>query len=151
MYSQQRRRERYRIIYVWKLLEGLVPEISSGGNGGMKKLHSDRIGRICYIPLIPRTVPTEVRRLREASLQHHRFLLFNALPKEICEITNCSVDSFKNQLDLFLGKIIDEPLVKGYTALRRTVNNSLVHMIPFARQNTVDKPLNPRSAPVLRQ
>ena len=28
LYSLQRRRERYIIIYVWKILEGLVPNLS---------------------------------------------------------------------------------------------------------------------------
>ena len=37
LYSLQRRRERYRIIYVWKILEELVPNIGCGEDGGIKK------------------------------------------------------------------------------------------------------------------
>jgi hypothetical protein len=47
MYSLQRRRERYRILYVWKILESHVPNISCEGNCGIKKLHSPRNGRTC--------------------------------------------------------------------------------------------------------
>ena len=32
LYSLQRRRERYCIIYVWKVLEGLVPNVSHLAN-----------------------------------------------------------------------------------------------------------------------
>ena len=52
MYSLQRRRERYRIIYVWKILEQQVPNIWCEGNSGIQKLHLEhtRNGRTCQIP-----------------------------------------------------------------------------------------------------
>ena len=45
IYSLQRRRERYIIIYVWKILENLVPNL-------VKPLQfyvSDRTGRLCSV------------------------------------------------------------------------------------------------------
>ena len=48
LYSLQRRRERYRIIYVWKILEGIVPNLS--GRGRVKDKQSLRFGRVCLIP-----------------------------------------------------------------------------------------------------
>ena len=42
--SQERRMERYRIIYVWKILEGLTP------NCGIETTHSNRRGREVKIP-----------------------------------------------------------------------------------------------------
>ena len=39
LYSQQRRLERYRIIYTWKILEGLAP------NCGLEVQSNERIGR----------------------------------------------------------------------------------------------------------
>ena len=44
MYSQQRRMERYRVIYSWKILEGLVP------NCGLKFTSNERRGREAVIP-----------------------------------------------------------------------------------------------------
>ena len=44
MYSQNRRLERYRIIYTWKILEELVP------NCGLEVSHSERRGRQVAIP-----------------------------------------------------------------------------------------------------
>ena len=37
MYSLQRRRERYRIIYVWSILEGIVPNFSHTENNGKQQ------------------------------------------------------------------------------------------------------------------
>ena len=151
MYSLQRRRERYRIIYIWKILEGLVPNISLGGDGGIKKLHTVRNGRTCKVPTLHRTATARVQKLREGSLHYHGSQLFNALPKEIRDLSNCSVEVFKHRLDLFLQSIHDEPLVRGYTAGRRTESNSLIHIIPhFRTESRVNPPMS-RSAPALRQ
>ena len=43
LYSLQRRRERYSIIYVWKIVEGLVPNLSDPIS------FSDRRGRTCVV------------------------------------------------------------------------------------------------------
>ena len=53
LYSLQRQRERYQIIYVWKILEDLVPNIDDKNNTGLvNNLNSARLGRRCYIPTI---------------------------------------------------------------------------------------------------
>ena len=45
MNSEQRRLEKYRIIYIWKIMEGFVP------NCGLKWSNSEeRRGRICEVP-----------------------------------------------------------------------------------------------------
>jgi hypothetical protein len=45
MDSQQRRIERYRIIYTWKILEGVVP------NCGITEMEENsRLGRMCRRP-----------------------------------------------------------------------------------------------------
>ena len=49
LYSLQRRRERYSIIYVWKIVEGLAPNLSDP----ITCSFSDRRGRTCgYIMLL---------------------------------------------------------------------------------------------------
>ena len=151
MYSLQRHRERYRIIYIWKILEGLVPNISHGGNGGIKKLHTVRNGRTSSIPTLHRAATTKVQKLREGSLHYHGSQLFNALPKGIRDLSNCSVEVFKHKLDAFLNVIDDKPLVRGYTAARRTESNSLIHMIPLFRTESRENPPLSQSAPALRQ
>ena len=45
LYSLQRRRDRYSIIYVWKIVEGLVPNLSDPITCSL----SDRRGRTCIV------------------------------------------------------------------------------------------------------
>ena len=47
LYSLQRRRERYCIIYVWKIIEGLVPNFTSP----ITCSFSERRGRYCKEPM----------------------------------------------------------------------------------------------------
>ena len=56
-----------------------------------------------------------VRKLREQSFQVSGPRLFNCLPPAIRNISRVPVDTFKEQLDLFLSKIPDEPNVEGLT------------------------------------
>ena len=61
MNSQQRRLERYRILYTWKALEGLVPEC-----GIINRNSQDsRLGRVCEIPQISNRATHRVKTLRE--------------------------------------------------------------------------------------
>ena len=107
MNSQQRRLERYRIIYTWKILEGLAP------NCGLVVTNSDRRGREVRIP--PLKGNQSVRTLREQSFQVNGPKLFNSVPIKIRNITKVPVDKFKEQLDKFLELIPDEPNVDGLT------------------------------------
>ena len=107
MNSQQRRLERYRIIYTWKILEGLAP------NCGLEVTNTDRRGREVRIP--PLKGNQSVRTLREQSFQVNGPKLFNSVPIKIRNITKVPVDKFKEQLDKFLELIPDEPNVDGLT------------------------------------
>ena len=40
----------------------------------------------------------------------------NSLPEDIRNLTGCSIDQFKSQLDGYLHTIPDEPQITGYTA-----------------------------------
>ena len=103
MYSQQRRAERYRIIYTWKVLEGLVP------NCGITECISDRRGRECIIPQVKGKA--RIQSLRNQSFQVNGPRLFNSLPKKLRDIRKVSVDDFKEQLDNYLADLPDHPKV----------------------------------------
>ena len=107
MSSQQRRLERYRIIYTWKVLEGLVP------NCGLEAENKTRLGRICTIPALANTGSSKIGTLRENSFQVHGPKLFNSLPIQVRNISKCNVDEFKVQLDKVLEKVPDEPNISG--------------------------------------
>ena len=128
MYSQERRRERYRILYLWKILENIVPDID-GGNGGIVKLHP-RNGRTIIVPSVDTTSPRHIQKVRDSSLFVHGAKLFNVLPKDIRNCTNCSVLEFKAKLDDYISQIPDEPVVPGYSSNHSMNSNSLLILIP---------------------
>lgn len=123
LFSLQRRRERYRIIYIWKILEERAPTV-----GEIKAMNHIRTGRYCYIPSIKSTAPARIKTLRYASFPIHAAQLFNSLPEDIRNLTGCSIEVFKSQLDGYLRTIPDEPQITGYTASRRASSNSILHM-----------------------
>ena len=130
MYSQERRMERYRIIYAWKILEGISP------NCGLISQTSERRGRELKIPAI--RGKGRIQTLREASFQVHGARLFNSMPKSIRELTKISVDQFKYKLDVYLQAIPDEPSLHGYVPsvcnqLSGIPSNSLVDHVKSER------------------
>ena len=103
LYSLQSRRERYISIYVWKILEGLVPNLFDH----ICTKTSDRRGRTCIMSHI------NVRRL--GTLEYNSFRwrairLFNQLPLFVRNTTVCSIHRFKKQLDSYLSTVPDSPL-----------------------------------------
>ena len=126
LYSLQRRRERYRVIYVWKILENLAPNV---GSDKIQSRSSIRHGRMCVVPPPLTTASAKVKGLVEASFTVHAGHLFNALPKSIRNLTNVDLPTFKRKLDGYLSSIADEPQSPGYTDRRRADSNSLIHMI----------------------
>ena len=130
LFSLERRRERYRIIYIWKILERIVPNFTEQ-NDGIEVLHSDRRGRTCFQPAVQRSPYQE---LRNASLAVQGVKLFNSIPKYLRNLTGCSKEKFKYSLNKFLCQVPDEPQIPGYTACRRTESNSLLKMVKFVEQ-----------------
>ena len=94
LYSLERRRERYRIIYIWKILEGIVPNIPSNQNF-IRSITSAKNGRSCVIPRIERCSTARVRSLRENSFPINGARLFNILPRSIRNLSGTTLDSFK--------------------------------------------------------
>ena len=129
LYSLERRRERYRIIYAWKILEGIVPNLSSDENQ-VRSVTTLRYGRRCIVPPMSRATSQRVRSLREGSFSVQAANLFNVLPQSIRNMSDVALPVFKQKLDEFLSTIPDEPLCHGYTDIRRAESNSLIHMIP---------------------
>ena len=123
LFSLQRRRERYIIINLWKMWEGVVPRV-----GNLKSYTHIRHGRKCRVPYVKTCTPSRVKNIRNGSFAINAPRLFNSLPLYIRSITNCSTEVFKNHLDNYLRNIPDEPQIPGYTAIRRAESNSLLHM-----------------------
>ena len=60
--------------------------------------------------------------------------LFNTLPRYLRDLTHCSKEVFKKQLDHFLATLPDEPLLPNYYHLRRADSNSVKEMINHQTQ-----------------
>ena len=103
MYSQERRMERYRVIYIWKNLEGLVPN-----SGVVCANMNERQGRKVKVPSLQAGGRQAIQTLREASFQIDGARLFNKLPQKIREIKT-HIDDFKFELDKYLSNIPDQP------------------------------------------
>ena len=138
LYSLQRRRERYIIIYTWCMLENLVPSIDS-----INSYHNPRQGRKCYISLVRRG-PWQKHIYASFRMQGPR--LFNTLPNTLRNLTGCSKDKFKTELDKYLFRIPDEPLMPGYTMMRRSESNSIINMKQYIGPLRMDAQLTYESS-----
>ena len=125
LYSLQRRRERYIIIYVWKIIEGLVP------NFGINTSVNLRTGRFCVVPHVRSSTHRRVQSLRFASLSVNGPRLFNSMPKNVRNINGCATDVFKSALDRYLKSVPDEPRVKKLIPYCSRSSNSLLVMKPI--------------------
>ena len=121
LYSLERRRERYLVIYLWKMLEDLVPKCID-----LKRRNGGRNGRSFRLPLLSRTASTRLKTIRDDSFFVQSVKLFNSLPREIRDLKGCSVEKFKGKLDKFLLTLPDAPLIPGYTASSLVGSNSVV-------------------------
>ena len=126
--SQQSRLESYRILYIWKLLEGRVP------NCGINVTICDRKGRLCDIPPPNKNAKKSIQNIREDSFQVNGPRLFNCIPAQIRNMTKCNRDDFKFKPDNFLNKVPDTPKVTGLVPSATDIvtakpSNSLVEQV----------------------
>ena len=124
LYSLQRRRERYIALYTWKILEGLVPNISVVT--GINAVWHPRRGRECKVPRVSTKSSERVQNIRRASFVIHGPRIFNSLPKYVRNTSKCDLNTFKSKLDYFPRQVPDQPLIPNYTAQRQCCTNSLI-------------------------
>ena len=130
MNSVQRRIERYKLIYVWKSLEGIVPEC-----GVTLAPEDDRKGRTCKLrPLRPME-----RSKRDESFQISGPKLFNILPKFLRDITKCEIEEFKEKLDEYLTSVPDEPKIGGLMPQNFQQSNSLIYQLARRGEMTMTR------------
>ena len=124
LYSQERRRERYQVIFIWKISQRMV-----SGYDISFVLGLGRRGRVAIPKTVVRAAPAVVRNARERSLGVRGAQLFNLLPENIRSMNTDHVDFFKNHLDVFLSSIPDQPTVIGLG--RAAESTSLLHQLPI--------------------
>ena len=125
IYSVQRRHERYKIIYIYKIKQGLVPNISE--THGLQFSPNKRHGCICKITTFP-LYKNKAVVARNNSFALTASTLWNSLPRNIRNITGVNVDTFKRRLDLVLKHYPDEPRCSAtglYTNTHGRKSNSI--------------------------
>ena len=109
IYSLQRRRERYAIIYIYKIIRKLIP------NPGLHITHRSRTKYYIKPKLnLRNNSQSWIKKARENSLFFNGARIYNSLPqnlrdKEPLPGTKAQVDSFKRKLDKYLKTIPDNP------------------------------------------
>ena len=130
-FSLQRRAERYKILYCWKIMESLAPNLSTNA---IQVKYSERRGRSCVLPKLQNShlCSAKINTIRENSFSVQGPKLFNCLPKKIRNITGVRVETFKHHLDKLLTNIPDQPGVPGYAGSRAAATNSITDQIQIS-------------------
>ena len=123
LYSLERRRERYQVIYTWRIIEGHVPNFDCTP---IQSYKNSRRGRECRVPPISSSAPCAIHTIRSSALPVKGPRLFNVLPKNLRNMSGCTTERFKCELDRYLATVPDEPLVPGLTQYRRCDSNSVI-------------------------
>ena len=131
MYSLQRRHERHKIIYLYKIKSGLVPNISEHHK---VQFHSNkRFGTVCCVLQFP-LYNNKAMKARNASFALTASSLWNSLPRELRDLSEISVEAFKTRLDKILKDYPDEPRcspIGHYTNLNGRTSNSLFDLARY--------------------
>ena len=129
LYSQERRRERYQLIFLWKISQGMV-------SGYDIKFSSDgRRGRSVIPNTVVKAAPSVVKNARERTLGVRGARMFNLLPEKLRSMNSDHIEVFKNHLDVFLSSIPDQPTMTGLG--RSADTNSLLDQLPQFYVQTV--------------
>ena len=120
MFSNERRMERYRIMYLWKSVNGIVPSL------GVERMMKDP-SKLTY----PRVHGRGgfVRTLQRFSITWDGVRLYNSLPRRLREWKG-SKETFKTILDKFLDGIPNQPELPDRKPGGRTLDNKPSNSIP---------------------
>ena len=105
--SLQRRRERYIIIHMWKILHGVCPN----GLNVQFSLPS-RLGTKAIIPCLSKSSSQHNQTLYDTSFAVMGPRLWNIIPGKLHSVE--SLVQFKTNLKVFMKTFPDEPPINGY-------------------------------------
>ena len=124
IYSAERRRDRYLILYIFKVMQGKVP------NPGLSYKHSPRRGLVLTTPSVNSSKASHANTLLHNSFTRRAPRIFNSLPKVIRNLHyDTSPDLIKKRIDTLLSKITDEPRLPGYYPSTSTASNKVEDQI----------------------
>ena len=114
--SCERRNERYKILYIMKILLGMVPDLGVS----IQSEENCRIGLTLKIP--PKSGSKDiVQTMKDQFFTTSGPRLFNSLPGSL-RTRNVTFGVFKARLDLFLESVPDRPVLAGYVTNNYSLN-----------------------------
>ena len=116
LFSLQRRRERYIILHMWKILNS-----KTSNDLSIEFVFRPRLGNLVTIPLCKRSLTAFHWTAYERSFPVMGPKLWNCIPYILNSIQN--MDLFKMRFTGFLMSVPDTPPVRGYTPIN---SNSLL-------------------------
>ena len=120
--SLQRRRERFIIINVWKIINGISPN-----DINLQTTVSERRGLRVKLPPLSRSATVHTQSLYNNSFMVVGAKLWNTVPTKLTQITN--THSFKTALSRYLAQIPDYPPVNGIASENSLLDMNRVRMI----------------------
>ena len=129
LYSLQRRRERYHIIYVWKMLNDMVPNFDDDCCK-IRTVNRERRGKLCILPAINTRATAHVKTLKEESFAVCGPRLFNSIPEQLRSFDG-ELGTLKKKLDKFLKSVPDKPSLPHY--YQAALGNSLPQQLSQQR------------------
>ena len=124
IYSAERRRDRYIILYIFKVVQAKVP------NPGISYKYSPRRGKVLTTPSVLSSKASHANTLLHNSFTRRAPRIFNSLPKQIRDLPHdTSPDLIKRRIDNFLTTVTDEPRLPGYYPSNSAASNKLEDQI----------------------
>ena len=134
LFSLERRRDRYTVLYVYKIIVGLVPNFEDE-RFRIQTKYNERRGLLCIVPAIRTSASARIKSMVDQSFAVRGPRLFNMLPKKVRNI-NVKFEAFKRGLDQYLGGITDEPPIFSHPQTAAG-NNSLGAQIERTWRNNL--------------
>merc|ERR1712074_416966 len=102
-------RERYVIMYTWKIIYDLVPNITGENR---IRVHTNRFGIQCKYPTLPTEASDRIKTCKDNSFVFRGPKLFNCIPDDIRSYSG-TTEGLKTRLDKFLKTVPDKPVLSG--------------------------------------
>ena len=126
MYSMERRRDRFRIIYAWQQLEEIkenVMDLKTSGNRSNRLINNGS-----YTKKGNRLSSRMLNKIHNSPLRATE-RTFNSIPRKLRNMTGVTLDTFKRHLDRWMLKVPDQPKCNGYAKFLRARSNALCDQV----------------------
>ena len=132
LYSLERRRERFMIIYGWQQLEEKrenILRLTETKSERARMIITPRIPNMANGKRLSRVEKRQIYNCPSRKVQR----LFNCIPGTIRNLTGVTTDTFKSHLDKWLKTVPDQPRGGGYSERVAAESNSIQHQAAIMR------------------